>query len=406
MDRYTTLNDLLASEAEPEDVLKRIYNTNTWFSYVDELLAYREFVKPANNDDDLETLIAWYENKRSKRVSYAGLRLRKAFLSLPPVDQRKVGMALLTGCRSDVEWVCQRLDNYKRKWNEEWIVNWHPCYSDLLESAWNKYRSKHCGRVLIQFLDKEVVKRHMCELLENYELYFRLCRRFAGEEWFTVDKERLASCTTINAYLSVMHKTAEGISDSEAKSLLYQWIATIATECLKPDSDFKNKNVFWEWLSKRHRVINAQGIDTALYYILKMKKYNVVSEFLDWDREINRIYVNKIHHRTDSKDLQDIFCKTITDNLPIECRKYSQQNDKFYLYMSSSGQPLTTPKILDPYRGEELYLPAYKDAELINKEIMDMMEKVPNIDKLIDKLGLTPVYFSDDKDSQNSDLPF
>ena len=224
------------SSLSAEDRIKMIFQNPDWFSYVNERLSYMDFVMPENCQESLDYLIECYTNKKSKHVKYAGDKLKKVFLKLPPVEQHKVGMALLTGGKMDTEWICKRLNNYKPIWHKEWEINWHPCYAELIEKVWNKYRGSACGKLLIQFLDTETVRNHLFELMEDDELYFYICRRFVKESWFTIDAERLSKNTNINAYLSIMSQTSTGISEKEAEKLLYQWIATIAS-LIKRKSD-------------------------------------------------------------------------------------------------------------------------------------------------------------------------
>jgi hypothetical protein len=171
--------------------IKEIYNISDWQSYVDERLRFIEYSVPEDADESLEQLIQWYINKKSKKVRYAGTKLKKVFLILPPVEQRKVGMALLTGSMSDTEWVCKRLNNYKASYNKEWVINWHPCYSRAVEECWNKYHGTYCGKLLIQFLEEEIVYNHIDELT-NRDFYFGLCRRFINRPWFKLAAGKVA----------------------------------------------------------------------------------------------------------------------------------------------------------------------------------------------------------------------
>ena len=214
--------DNISDGTNAHDIIKELFKLESWCSYVDERLSYKEYQLPKKADENLDLLIDWYTNKKSKRVKYAGEKLRKVFLELPPVEQRKVGLALLTGGKTDTEWVCKRLDNYKPSWNKDWVVNWHPCYSDAVEDVWVRYKGISCGKLLIQFLDKNIVQKHLDELLEYDELYFGLCNRFIHEDWIKFDKDKLARYTYINAYLSILSQTADGITDEEATRLLYQ----------------------------------------------------------------------------------------------------------------------------------------------------------------------------------------
>ena len=174
---YIFMSDLSAVE-----IIKRIYNNPKWVSHVNDRLEFKEFSYPIDTNESLDDLIALYTNKKSKRVGYAGKKLKKIFLYLPPVEQRKVGLALLGGGQSDSEWVCKRLDNYKESFDKEWKINWHPCYEEAVERCWNKYHGLYCGKLLIQFLPEEIVHKHIDELTDK-DLYFYLCRRFVNAPW-------------------------------------------------------------------------------------------------------------------------------------------------------------------------------------------------------------------------------
>lgn len=272
----------------PTEIIKKIYNKVDWVSHVNDRLEFKEFTYPIDTNESLDDLIALYTNKKSKRVGYAGKKLKKIFLYLPPVEQRKVGLALLGGGQSDSEWVCKRLDNYKESFDKEWKINWHPCYEESVERCWDKYHGLYCGKLLIQFLPEEIVHKHIDELTDK-DLYFYLCRRFVNAPWFELNIEKLKSCTYINAYLSIMVKTKDGISEEEARLLLYQWIAYITvTERIKI---LTKDNIFYSDKSKKLRVINAWGIDTALYYLLCMNHNKVVSEFLECEQHASNVHL-------------------------------------------------------------------------------------------------------------------
>lgn len=399
----------------PEERIKQIFQLPSWFSYVNDRLIYKEYSEPSNVNEDLDTLITWYVNKKSKRVKYAGTKLRKAFLELPPVEQRKVGLALLTGGKTDTEWVCKRLDNYKPSWDKDWVVNWNPCYTSQIEQVWDKHRGKFCGRLLIQFLDESVVCLHLDELLEEDELYFGLCRRFVNHSWFNIDSERLANCTSINAYLSIMSQTSVGISEFEAKKLLFQWIATISAMIKQQYCTFKREHLFWRYRLEEHRVIYAWGIDTALYYLLKMNLIDVVYDFLKWDQTVYEKYYSELSHDDDSPENQGKFVDFILEMLPEEYEYLRYIDDEHYTYALSAGQPFTNPHLKPWWQGYgHIYQPygnSKNDKESNNEtsqqtngyikknievqyaseeEIRELLSKNPNLQGLVDKLGLTP----------------
>lgn len=330
-----------------EEVIRRIYHlSSAWESQTDERLTYKEYVMPEDADESLDMLIRLYMDKSSRRVKYACAKLRKAFPMLPPVEQRRVGLAFLHGSRTDTEWICQRLADHQLSSFNLTIVRWHPSYADAVEQAWNKYRGKYCGRLLIQFLDKEIVRSHLAELQEYDNLYFALCRRFVNEPWFMLDKARLARCTSINAYLSVMSRTRDGISDPEAEELLYQWVGTIASLYKGKYSAYHPEDVFWDFNKERHSVIAAWGLDTALYYMLRMKKNHVVAGFLRWAQTVQSYY-SKILPGEDSPDNKGLFINVILEYFPEEYGQFCHLDVDYYTYAYKSAQPFTLPRI-DP----------------------------------------------------------
>lgn len=372
------INDGLCNPSlSVEERISQIYQLPEWVSHVDERLRYREYRRPENSEDSLAQLIDWYTNKKSKCVRYAGVKLRKAFLELPAADQRKVGMALLTGSKTDTEWVCKRLDNYKPDWDKDWVVNWHPDYAPLVEAVWKKYEGKFCGRLLIQFLDKEVVRSHMTELLKYDDLYFGLCRRFVAEPWFSVDTDRLSKCTSINAYLSVMSQTSDGISEEEARRLLFQWIATIAAMLKGKYCTFRKEEIFWRYRMDEHRVIYAWGIDTAIYYLLKMNLNNVVEDFLRWDQLVYTTYYSQLRTEEDSSDNQERFVDVILECLPDEYKRFACIDETHYQYAISAAQPFTQPRIQPYYREYEQQSTPFLDYPIVETDVDPYSHEYP-----------------------------
>lgn len=411
----------------PTEIIKKIYNKVDWVSHVNDRLEFKEFIYPIDTNESLDDLIALYTNKKSKRVGYAGKKLKKIFLYLPPVEQRKVGLALLGGGQSDSEWVCKRLDNYKESFDKEWKINWHPCYEEAVERCWDKYHGLYCGKLLIQFLPEEIVHKHIDELTDK-DLYFYLCRRFVNAPWFELNIEKLKSCTYINAYLSIMVKTKDGISEEEARLLLYQWIAYITvTERIKI---LTKDNIFYSDKSKKLRVINAWGIDTALYYLLCMNHNKVVSEFLEWDNYVfEQFYDVCYDYKLGTTEvIAGDFKKIIEDNFPSDLKYLLSLNEEYYLYIFSPGQPYTIPRFWNTWSNKkEEDVPKYIDqcnvkensnivkssVGKISKEKYEQMFKSnPMLKELIGQLNLSPINIEEEEKDDfddyliRKDLPF
>lgn len=394
--------------SSPIEIIRRIYNKVDWVSHVDNKLQYRGYVYPDDTNESLDDLIYLYTNKKSKRVSYAGKKLKKIFLDLPSVEQRKVGLALLSSGLTDSEWVCKRLDYYKASFDKEWKINWHPCYEEAVEECWNKYHGKYCGKLLIQFLPKDIVRKHIDELTD-IDFYFYLSRRFVNASWFKLDVEKLKSSTYINAYLSVMIKTKDGISEEEARLLLYQWIAVITTTYAKEINAHTKENIFYNYKNNKLRVINAWGIDTALYYLLCMNHKKVVSEFLEWDNIIfNQYYDTILDEESDSTDIAiGNFKEIIINNFPNDLKYLLYLNDSYYSYILTPGQPFTIPRFWNTWSNKKeedvpQYIPQFnvQEKDTITNSIENridtdsyerMLDSNPNLRNLIEHLNLSPV---------------
>ena len=338
---------MIKSNLTPEEKIRRIYENPDWKSHVDERLRYREYQLPEDSEESLEQLVEWYTNKRSKRVAYAGKKLKRLFLNLPKKEQREVGLALLGGSKADCEWVCKRLNDYKELYKDEWDIRWNPCYSEAIEAYWNKWHSESCGKLVVQFLSEETVRKYFDELQDDC-YYFELCRRFVDRPWFQLDVNKLKRCTYINAYLSVMAKTSSGISEEEARRLLYRWIAIVLVHdgknCPKPTSE----NVFWR-NNTRHRVINVWGFDTALYYLLCMGLNSVVKEFLEWDEMVCSKYLSVLHEQADEDhwEKENEFRMAVYECFPEDMKRLLRLNVNRYNYMEDS---ITKPFVMPRFR--------------------------------------------------------
>lgn len=402
----------------PEENIKRIYDKPEWVSYVDDRLRYREYQLPDNSEESVDQLVEWYENKRSKRVKYAGQKLKKMFLTLPPVEQRKVGMALLRGNKANQEWVCMRLDNHKLTHKSDWVINWHPCYAELVEEYWNKCHTRACGKLIIQFLDEEVVRKYLDEL-SGEEYYFQLCRRFVDRPWFKLDVEKLKSCTHINAYLSVMAKTKEGISKEEARRLLYQWIAIVLVSLYDEERQCKiiKDEVFLKPNTGKRRIVNIWGFDTALYYLLCMNLNDVVDDILQWEKKVYHNYFIKCSEFSDfeNNDHEWLFREAAVESFPDDMRFLLRINKKHFMYMESIGSPFTVPRLwpyltISEQEDYEMYLKPsdrqtnkYKTQETRAEELNKLIDKNPTLERL---MGLLELHNSEPTVSPVSDLPW
>lgn len=341
---FEELDAVLNSSASAENKMKTLSDNPEWKIYVPKMFVAQENAENTSLDEDIDQLIEWYVNKKSKRVTYAGKKLKKAFLSLSSEQQRKVGLALLTGSDSDTDFVCKRLVEQMSSKDEDWIVNWRSRYHHYIEDVWIKYHGESCGKLLIAYLDKEVVMKYRNILLQDYYLYVEYCKRFANSDSQAVDSKKLKSRATINEYLSVMAQMPNGISADEARHLLYYWVAVIADAIVNPNPD--TKDIFWDNATGCHRIINACGLDTALYYILKMNLNDVVKEFIEWDSTVTENFKAELGDRDDSMVYGRMFATTAAKSLPEKYKHLTGINPNF-IHKDNFWQPYSRPTHLE-----------------------------------------------------------
>lgn len=389
------LNDKSLSVQEKMDNLFE----PAWDSYFNEQMEYHAYQVPENADESLDYLISLFTDKNSKRLRYAGKYLKKAFLEAPPVEQRKIGLALLTGNKVDTEWVCKNLGDFSLSYKEESIIRWHPCYEEAIEQCWEKYHGENCGKLIIQFFDEEKIRPRIDEF-ETEKLYFWLCRRFVTKDWFKVNAKYLKRCfISINSYLFIMSKTSDGISDDEAEELLYKWVGCVASLYMRNNIE----DVFIPRFSlvEQHHVMKAWGIDDAIFYLLKMGKEDVVSRFISWGnlvrKEFDKIFFNK-YGLESSKEAALKFCLTVLNNFPPKYEYLTRLNFMEYTFKVGRTQPLVEPTtrhypVFSPYLSTSEYKhyvhnnPSFRCLSE-DEEYKMIIEKNPSIQELIDKLGL------------------
>lgn len=408
--------DILFSDCfmSEEEMIQEIYDNPTWKSYTDDRLCYKEYSLPENVEETIDTLIEWFLNKKSKRVQYAGNKLRKMFVELSATEQRKVGLALFTGSRKDTEWLCKNLNYYKLPDKDKWIVNWHPCYSESVEKCWNKYHGLFCGKLMIEFLDEKIIRKYLDEF-NDADYYFDICRRFVNRPWFNLDIEKLKRCTSINAYLHIMSKTPQGISAEEARLLLYQWIAAVASSIVNVETILYNRNIFIRSWNSNYKVIHAWGIDTAMLYLLRMNHKEVVADFLHWNDAISKHFYDTLKPEDDYFGSEKDFARIILKYLPKDMKYLANIDITHYSYINTLSQPLTIPQLNEWNKEEGKAYPMYIRNEEIEEQALpesitlgveeqkeedtpieemidygELLDNYPNFKFLNDKFDLTP----------------
>lgn len=130
-------------------------------------------------NEPIEDLIRWYNDKKSRKVEYARVRLMRRFNGQSYVHQYAILKSFLAGDRKACDWAARHL-----------LGNWIPSFEEAVAHRWETTPSKSLAMVVIYHLPAEYVILHQDSLCKYVE-YKYLCARLYDTEGFALDESRL-----------------------------------------------------------------------------------------------------------------------------------------------------------------------------------------------------------------------
>ena len=141
--------------------------------------------KKERPNEPISTLLRWYEDKKSKKVSYSYERLSKRFDGQSFSDQKRILRAFLEGGKKSSEWAAARLRD-----------NWIPGLEEEIKTAWAKHKGSSMARTIIYMMPEEFVMQEQEDLVKAAsdlsDAYAILCGRLGHTPGFVIDEERLS----------------------------------------------------------------------------------------------------------------------------------------------------------------------------------------------------------------------
>ncbi|MBR4352085.1 MAG: hypothetical protein IKQ01_03350 [Bacteroidales bacterium] len=124
----------------------------------------------AKGNEPIETLLRWYGNKKSKKVSYAFRQLTKRYETQSFNSQKKILRAFLSGGKNASEWTAARL----RK-------RWIPGLDSKIKAAWKAHKGPVMAMTILYMMPEEFVLQEQEELIrassDHQSAYAILCGR-------------------------------------------------------------------------------------------------------------------------------------------------------------------------------------------------------------------------------------
>ena len=224
-------------------------------------------MKATSRNRPIATVIKNYVDKKSGKVSDSRNEIKRRFYGLDWKDQKKIMAAFLDACQSDREWAYLRL-----------LDLWDASFEQIISELWDQYHEERCAWVIIRYFPKAYLKEHIDQFREGRDYYF-ICRRFADDKDFVIDKERLSR----KDYIMAMYRADRHVDDAEAADCLYETARDISFKWLPLTELSRN------YSPKRNEMMavsDFSNVAIVLYYLRKMGNDEVVAEFRDWESDV------------------------------------------------------------------------------------------------------------------------
>ena len=224
-------------------------------------------MKTVSRNHPIATVIKNYVNKKSGKVTESRIEIQRRFIGLDWKDQKKIMAAFLDAGVSDRDWAYSRL-----------LDLWDASFEPKVLELWETCHEEKCAWVIIRHFPKEFIIKNVNTFNEGRD-YFFICRRLATDPDFVIDKDRLSKTD----YLMALSHGNRHIKDEEATDILYSIVREVSFHW------FASMELSRNYFPRRNKVLVASDfakVSIALYYLEKMGNDSVVSEFKNWENNV------------------------------------------------------------------------------------------------------------------------
>ena len=336
----------------------------------------------------IASLIKWYIDKKSGKVSESRKEIQKRFDYLDWKDQKRILLVFLQSCKSDREWAYQKV--YRL---------WDNCFLEPMKILWEQYHENVCAWSVIEHFPIEYVKENAAKL-EEINGYYHICQRLAENPAYSIDRNRLQD----KEYLLVMLHTHRDVSENDARDIFFRSLHKI---CLtEPEYIFRVSH------NSRGGSFSVEDIDDLnsllwLFHLLGLE--DLRESIWKWNQDV----MSAIYQSEEMKELnkesisdEDYNQKRLAIGLKYLYialdKKYKDPTDKTYidqLFEKVSKQSVKT----DVIKTQEPIpvTPSIEQREEAIAMLEQMKKKNSAIAKLVNSMGL-----DSGTDNTSEELPF
>lgn len=307
-------------------------------------------------NNPIATVIKNYTNKKSGKVSVSRDEIKRRFFGLDWKDQKKIMAAFLEAGQSDRLWAYSRL-----------IDLWDDSFEQKVQELWETYYEEKCGWIIIRHFPKSYLKENI-DLFNKGRDYYFICRRFAEDADFVIDKEKLNNTD----YLMALSHGDRHIDDEEAKDILYSIVKGICFHwCAYME-------LSRDYYMNRKEVMVASdfaNVSIALYYLKKMGNEKVVSDFHKWENGVRSSVCQSDDYKAmENEALSDYEYKDKMADI-VQKYMYHALPDKYKPMQDEEYDKRYEPRDAGPWMNEEAE--AFIKMNQFDESIYEIAEDFP-----------------------------
>lgn len=216
------------------------------------------------------SLIKWYSDKKSGKVSDARQEIQRRFEGLDWRHQKQIMSLFLEASATDRRWAIKKL-----------YYHWDASFESQIAEMWDKCNDFEYVCTVNHCMPMDFILQHLDRLdggsMDDRSNYFYICQRFAGCEGFTVDKDKLSALDFLTL---IYYKQFKSLDDDEALDLLFE----ITYHCCLFWTDYETRLAY----EGEDFVTPSQfmPIAKALYYLRGLGCYRAVNTFVEWNARV------------------------------------------------------------------------------------------------------------------------
>ena len=258
----------------------------------------------------IATLIRWYSDKQSNKVSDARQEIKRRFGGLDWSQQKKVLRAFAEGCKEDCRWSLRKM-----------YLMWDDSFADIVARHWSQSHDNDCALVVAKHMPEAYLLEHVAELDELP--YWLACQRLALNRDFIIDCSKVPPADYL--WLVGEYRPDEFPSSDECLDILFGLVHDCCTNLDElPMAEIMNDEAF----------AGPMNMDEVAYafWTVREHKPEAASTFELWCQQVNHAIEMSEEHElmTFRLDVDNELFWYNEENVHIACKyAYLLLDDKY-----------------------------------------------------------------------------